>query len=149
MILLESITVSSGDLWLDRKRFRDLIAAAGYDEAEINSMLDWLETQWFPARQADWGDDTTATDGLGRGIRLLGDDEREFLTPPAFGYLLDLLQGGQISRQQMEMLIHYASLVSVAPLEQPEIDELLDQVLLAPPSGAPLSYPTDGLRNLH
>jgi len=75
IILLESIATGSQDLFLDRKHFQDLVAAAGYDEADISTILDWLETQWQPVACSDWGaaQDLSMSDGM--GVRLFGADE--------------------------------------------------------------------------
>ena len=74
--------------------------------------------------------------GVAGGVRCLAEEERLALTPEAFGYLLALRHRRQISRRQMERLIHCAGLVSEAPLGRREMDDLLDRVLFDPAGGA-------------
>lgn len=149
IILLEAIASGEEDVWLDRQRFQDLVAAAGYDDSDIDGVLDWLEDQWLPVARGAWPATGAERMSDSRGVRLFGEDEREFLTPDAFGYLLSLRRAGQITHQQMETLIHYASLVSLLPLERQEVDQLLERVLFSPPGRDPLGPPAAGLGKAH
>jgi uncharacterized protein Smg (DUF494 family) len=126
-VLLEALA-GPGDATANRRRLQDWLGAAGYDEGMIQDLLDWLEAHWRDPVRADWVDTVMTDEAAGTGVRHFCEQERQFLTPPAFGYLLDLCQAGQITRQQMEFLIQYASLVSIAPLERQDIEHLVDQV---------------------
>jgi uncharacterized protein Smg (DUF494 family) len=148
-ILLEAISSTSEDMRLDMHKFRQIFAAAGYQDSDVRGMLAWVETQWAVRGPTGWGQELPDGATTRHYVRLFSENERDFLTPPAFGYLLDLCQEGHISRHQMESLIHHASMVSDMPLERREIDRLLDQVLFAFPEHDPLNPPVDGPRNIH
>ncbi len=132
IILLEAIEAGGGSVRVDKLRFQAGLAAAGYDEEEIAGLLDWFEDQWLSAAREDAralaGDQTR-----GGALRGFEPAEREVLTPEAFGYLLGLRQQGRLSAAQMESVIHYASLVSVAPLNRRDADRLLDQLFFSFP----------------
>ncbi len=151
IILLDAIASQNEELDLDLERIREMCSIAGYPETSISGILAWLQTQWpsHDGGQALWSLVLSSDAPVGRGVRAFGEDERDYLTPPAFGYLLDLCQEGLISRQQMELLIHYASLVSELPLKRQEIDHLLDQVFFRFPEQGTLDHPTNGLGNIH
>jgi len=148
-ILLEAISSTSEDMRLDLQKFRQIFAAAGYQDSDVKGMLAWLETQWTVRGHAGLSQALPDSATARNYVRLFSENEREFLTPPAFGYLLDLCCKGHISEHQMESLIHYASMVSDLPLERREIDRLLDQVLFAFPELDLLNPPADGYRNIH
>lgn len=139
MILLEAIETGEEPGRLDRGLFADRIGQAGYDVAEIGGILDWLEDHWLAAARAEARDLPEAPAAAG-GLRAFGENEQQFLTPEAFGRLLDLRRNGQITAQQMESLIHYASLVSETPVDRSELEQLLDRLLFSfpgRPSGEP------------
>ncbi len=149
LILLEAVDTGGDLLRLDRQKLGEMVVASGYDEADLGGLLDWLELNWN-GRVSSLLEIAEDADGpAGDGVRLLGEDEREFLTPRAFGYLLELCQGGQISRQQMEDLIHYASLVAVLPLQREEIDGLLEQVFFGLPGRAVPPQSSDRPRSVN
>ncbi len=148
IILLEAIEAGEEPGRLDRGLFADRIGRAGYDEAEISGILDWLEDHWLAAARAEARElpDAPATAG---GVRAYGENEQEYLTPEAFGRLLDLRRRGQITPQQMESLIHYASLVSETPLDRGEVEQLLDRILFSFPGRAPGDPPAAGRWTVH
>lgn len=69
----------------------------------------------------------------GHGLRLFDSAERTRMTPEACGYLLELSRRGEISRQQMEMVIHYASVMLPAPLDRGDLAELVDNFIFSFP----------------
>jgi uncharacterized protein Smg (DUF494 family) len=149
IILLDAFESCGENPPLDRRRFWEKIAAAGYDESEIGHLLGWLQ---MLGSTSAWqqGEGLPVAENLpGRGTRFFGESEREFLTPPAFGYLLELCRAGQISPQQREILIHFASLVSLEPLDTEDIQQVLDQVLFDFPGSEPERFPADGFGRLH
>jgi hypothetical protein len=68
----------------------------------------------------------------GRGtVRLQAELEREVLTVPAFGYLVNLVRTGQISAEQMESLIQFAHQLAGNPLDPADLAPLLEHVVFA------------------
>jgi uncharacterized protein Smg (DUF494 family) len=131
MILREALgDPGSGDAGR-RTDLQDRLAAAGYDGPTLQVLLDWVASLSHSPLHPDWMDAGLSEGAAGYGVRFYGEQEQQVFTPPAFGYLLDLCQEGQITRQQMESLIQYASLVSMAPLDRRGVEHLLDQVFFA------------------
>jgi uncharacterized protein Smg (DUF494 family) len=149
IILLEVIGAGEGPVRLDRKRFEDRVLAAGFDDEDLSDVLDWLQNQWLPVVQPLAGAAPDRTLENARGPRLLGEDERAYLDPDAFGLLLGLQAAGEITRQQMESLIGYASLVADTPLSRSAMGELVDQIFFLVPNERPPTLPVDGFGNIH
>jgi uncharacterized protein Smg (DUF494 family) len=129
LILLESLATYGDGLALDRRRFHDLAAAAGYDAVDVGGILDWLEGQWLSGSRPWLSAEPVANMGSPSGVRCYGDPDRQALEPAAFGYLLRLVKAGQLSRGQMEQLLQHAGLVAATPLDNRELDVLIDQVV--------------------
>jgi len=72
-------------------------------------------------------------EGSGRGLRHFDASERASMTPAACGYLLELCRNSQITRSQMELLIHYASVLDPGPLDRGELAELVDNFIFSFP----------------
>jgi len=70
-------------------------------------------------------------EGSGSGLRLFDDSERIRMTPDACGYLLELCRRREISRQQMEMVIHYAAVMLPPPLDREDLAELVDSFIFS------------------
>jgi uncharacterized protein Smg (DUF494 family) len=142
-ILLESMESSAGEAVLDRRVLQERIAAAGYDEADFQGILAWLDLPGllWQGEPACVGAAEAST--IGQGVRIFGDPELRILRPSAIGYLLRLHHSGQITRLQMESLIHFASTVCVSPLEEQDLEPLLDQVLYASCGRQGLCFPLD------
>ena len=145
LILLESLAARGDALALDRQRFQELAAAAGYEAEDVGGILDWLEDQWTSGARLWWSAESAASPGSSSGVRCYEGPDRQALEPGAFGYLLQLVAAGQLSRGQMEQLLHHAGLVAATPLDKRELDVLIDQIVFgrmtygadfAPGSGA-------------
>jgi uncharacterized protein Smg (DUF494 family) len=129
ILLLEAVSDEETDLWDEHGRFRAIMRAAGYDETIIADLLAWFEGQWQSDVRRDPLRPPPAASLSGQGVRLQTEEERACLTPEAFGRLLGLVHAGQISRAQMERLLHVASLTSPSPLDRSGVEDLVDQVV--------------------
>ncbi len=129
LILLESLAARGDALALDRGRFQELAAAAGYDAVDVGGILDWLEDQWTSGSRPWLIAEPAASLGSPSGVRCYEGPDRQALEPAAFGYLLRLVDAGQLSRGQMEQLLQHAGLVAATPLDKRELDVLIDQIV--------------------
>ncbi len=130
IILLETLSDRAGGTRADRRLFRERAVAAGFDEDDVDELLDWLRESWPEGRPLPRRPEPPLP---GVGVRCLDEEERLALSPEAFGYLLDLSHRRQITRGQMERLIHYAGLVAESPLGRREVADLVDRVLFGTP----------------
>jgi len=149
LLLLEALGADGELERFDRRRFKEYVAAAGYNPAEFDLLFDWFESQERPYATTNWLEVPLDNTAVGSGPRLFGDEERVFLSPHAFGHLLNLVADGQIDRRQMESVIQYASLFSSGPLSPRDIDQLLDQVVLTFNDQGTGHLPDQGLDSIH
>lgn len=103
----------------------------GVADLDIGALLAWIESRW-PGGGIYDGDLDPPCLRPGRGtVRLQAEQEREVLTVPAFGYLMDLVRTEQISAQQMESLIQFAHQVAGDPLDTADLAPLLEHVVFS------------------
>ena len=57
--------------------------------------------------------------------------EQDALSPDSRGYLLELYRKRQVTRLQMELLIHYAVTFRQSPMDRVELERLLDRLFFA------------------
>ncbi len=149
VLILEILDSESEDSLIDRRRVQEYVIAAGYDPSEVDMLLDWIDSHGSSRIESRWLESIAEGDATNASVRLFGDDEREFLSPPAFGYLLDLCSDGQISQHQMESVIQYASLVSIGPMSRKEVGTLLDQVVFTSNEWGSFRLPECGFESEH
>lgn len=129
VILLEALSVAPDNGELRSQAIQDRVSAAGLDEADVNGLLDWIEAQWQPADRTAWQDELMPDVPSGESFRIFTEVDSESLAPAALGFLIDLVDRGQISRNQMEAVIQYASFVAISPLERDDLESVIEQVL--------------------
>ena len=129
IILLEAISVTPASGELRAQAIQEKVTAAGLDEADVNGLLDWIESHWQTAAPAAWPREFLPDAPSAETFRVFGDHDGEALTPEALGFLIELLNGGQITRLQLEALIQYASFIAVRPLERDDLEPVIEQVL--------------------
>ena len=135
-LLLEALDTRQEVSNYGSDEMQEMIAAAGYRDADMQELLAWLQNRWEPALgQSAWLSSRLVNRAGGQTLRQLGQREDELLTPGAFGYLLDLVRTGQISAEQMESLIQFAQLAPEGPLTVGELTSLMDRVVFAEPAG--------------
>ena len=129
IILLEEISVPPGNAERRAQAIQDKVVAAGLDEADVNGLLDWIESHWHPGESGFWSREFLPDAPSPGAFRVFGDPEHEYLTPGALGFLIQLLNAGQISRMQMEALMQYSAFIAIRPLERDDLETVIEQVL--------------------
>ena len=132
IILLEAISKTPANGESRAKAIQDKVVAAGLDEADVNGLLDWIESNWHPGEQGSWPREVMPDAPSTRSFRVFGEADNDFLTPGALGFLIELVNEGQIDRMQMEGLIQYASFIAIRPLERDDLESVIEQVLFRP-----------------
>lgn len=135
IILLEAISVSPASSELRQRAVQDKVSAAGLDEADVNGLLDWIESHWQPSSPGAWPREFLPDAPSSATFRIIGESDRDSLSAEALGYLIELVNRRQISRLQFEALVQYASFIAVHPLERTDLEPVLEQVLFR--SGRP------------
>ena len=129
ILILESLTAE--ELPTAREaRLRDALDAAGFDAEDIVGLLAWFDDQSHGEARGSWLTARSVQQPANRAIRLQTDEERRYLSPEAFGYLLRLCGDEQITWQQLETVVQVASLAGERPLTREDLGEILDHVLL-------------------
>ncbi len=129
IILLEAISIGPSSEDTRAQAIQDKVSAAGLDEADVNGLLDWIESHWHPSATGAWPREFMPDAPSPETFRIFGEADREALSADAIGYLIELSNGGEISRLQLEALIQYASFIAVRPLERADLEPVLEQVL--------------------
>ena len=132
LLLLEALDTRQDGPVSDPEDVRQLIAAAGYGEQEMQDLLTWLQDrQRSDDTEETWLSARLVARAGHKTLRQMGSREDELLTVPAFGYLLDLVRTSQITAEQMESMIQFAQLVPDGPLTPDDLSMLLDRVVFA------------------
>ncbi len=132
LLLLEALDTRQDGPVSDPEDVRQLIAAAGYGEQEMQDLLTWLQDrQRSDDTEETWLSARLVARAGHKTLRQMGSREDELLTVPAFGYLLDLVRTSQITAEQMESMIQFAQLVPDGPLTPEDLSMLLDRVVFA------------------
>lgn len=132
VILLESLSMAPGNREGRGQAIQDKVVAAGLDEADVNGLLDWIEAQWQMGDQNDWPREVMPDAPSRQSFRIFGEADSDSLAPGALGFLIELVNQGQINQMQMEGLIQYASFIAVRPLEKEDLETVIEQVLFRP-----------------
>lgn len=132
IILLEALSSTPEATPPDRARVQEKAEAAGLDEADVNGLLDWIEAQWRPEGGPMWPSDPAPDSPSDGAFRIIGEADRDYLSDAGLGYLVTLLNAGQINRAQFEAILQYASFIAVKPLEAEDLESVLEQVLFRP-----------------
>jgi uncharacterized protein Smg (DUF494 family) len=132
IILLEALSVSPSNAESRGQAIQDKVVAAGLDEADVNGLLDWIEAQWQMGEQNGWPKEVMPDAPSTRSFRVFGEADSDSLAPDALGFLIELVNQGQINRMQMEGLIQYASFIAIRPLEKGDLETVIEQVLFRP-----------------
>lgn len=135
IILLEAISVSPASGEMRARAVQDKVSAAGLDEADVNGLLDWIESHWQPSSPGSWPRELLPDAPSSETFRVIGETDRDTLSGAALGYLIELVNRRQISRLQFEALVQYASFIAVEPLGRSDLEHVIEQVLFR--SGRP------------
>lgn len=148
IILLEALAASPESAEV-QVRIQDEVAAAGFDEDDVNGLLDWIEAQWDPVAPRPWTPARVSTSPGEGTFRHFGAEDASNLSGASLGYLLKLLTDKQIDRSQLEELLQYASYLSVRPIEPDDLDGILEQVLFRPGQPRMTGGASEGFGSVH
>jgi uncharacterized protein Smg (DUF494 family) len=115
----------------DGDALADLADQHGLESLDIAALLEWIESRWPVGDGVAFGLEPSCQQPGQGTVRLQAELEREVLTVPAFGYLMDLVRTGQISAEQMESLIQFAHQLASNPLAPGDLAPLLEHVVFA------------------
>ncbi len=134
-VVLDGLRVDGAGADDGHRRLLDALSVAGYSVDELQELLTWVEVQRPSLEAGDWLSTQVVEPASGGSVRPLAEDERRYLTPAAYGYLLTLRQSGQVGWRELETLLQVASLRHQEPLDQPACEQLLAEVVFALAAG--------------
>ncbi len=149
LILLEALTGDPETAGEIQARIQDDAAAAGLDDDDVNGLLDWIESQWQLDDLPPWPASAQPEAPSAGTFRHFSLDDANHLSGASLGYILRLLQAGQISRIQMESLVQYASYLAVRPIEPEDLDSILEQVIFRPGQPRMTGGASEGFGSVH
>ncbi|MBU8869834.1 MAG: DUF494 domain-containing protein [Gemmatimonadales bacterium] len=149
VILLEEITMSPGGGERNAQAIQDKVVAAGLDEADVNGLLDWIESHWHPGDLGVWSREFLPDSPSAGAFRVFGEGENSYLTADALGFLIELLNNEQINRMQMEALMQYAAFIAIRPLEKDDLESVIEQVLFRPRKPGLTGGASEGYESKH
>ena len=149
IILLEALSVGPSDSGLSSRRIQDKVADAGLDEADVHGLLDWIENNLSPDPEAEWGREPELEAPSHGSWRHFGESDKEYITPDGIGFLLELLNHGQISGLQMEALLQYSSYIALQPLDRLDLETVIEQVLFRKGRPHLTGGASEGFESLH
>jgi hypothetical protein len=149
VILLEALSVSGEDTQALRAGIKDKVSAAGLDDGDFHGLMNWLEDQWLGADQKGWGGEHLPESPSSGAFRHFGAIEWDYLSPQGMGFLVELLNNGQITRVQLEALVQYSSFIAIKPLDPYDLETVLEQVLFKPAEPGMTGGASEGQENIH
>jgi uncharacterized protein Smg (DUF494 family) len=149
IILLEALSVTPGEGGLGASRIQEKVADAGLDEADVNGLLDWIETSLNREAVRDWLPEPQLESPSAGAWRHFGESDRDYITPDGIGFLLELLNHGQISRLQLEALLQYSSYIALHPLDRIDLETVIEQVLFRKNRPHLTGGASEGFESLH
>ncbi len=149
IILLEALSVSPGDGGFSRNQIQDKVEAAGLDEGDVNGLLDWIESNLNQDAVREWSREPELESPSAGAWRHFGEADREYITPDGIGFLIELLNAGQISRLQMEALLQYSSYIALTPLDRMDLETVIEQVLFRKGRPHLTGGASEGFESLH
>lgn len=129
IILLEALSATGAEGPPSRSRIQEKAADAGLDEGDVHGLLDWIESNWNVYRDLPHESDPmpdTPSDGA---FRHFGEMDMDYISPEGMGYLIRMLNAGQITTTQMEAMLQYASFVALKPLTSDDLETVIEQVI--------------------
>jgi uncharacterized protein Smg (DUF494 family) len=129
IILLEALSTTPEEGPPSRSRIQDKVADAGLDEGDVHGLLDWIESHWNAYRDQALDHEPLPESPSAAAYRVFGESEQDYITHEGIGYLIQLVDTGQINRAQMEALLQYCSIIAIKPLTSFDLETVIEQVL--------------------
>ena len=149
VILLEVLSSDPEKSPSRRAMIQDKADAAGRGDADVHGLLDWIETHMLPSDQPQWTRDPAPDAPSEKAFRHFSEADARYLTPEGMGFLLTLLNNGQINRAQLEAVLAYASYVAYRPLDIYDLEPIIEQVLFVPGRPGMTGGASEGFENIH
>jgi len=129
IILLEALSTTPEEGPPSRNRIQDKVADAGLDEGDVHGLLDWIESHWNAYHDQALDHEPLPESPSSYAYRVFGESEQDYITHEGIGYLIRLVDTGQINRAQMEALLQYCSFIAIKPLTSFDLETVIEQVL--------------------
>jgi uncharacterized protein Smg (DUF494 family) len=129
IILLEALSSSVEEGPPSRNRIQEKVADAGLDEGDVHGLLDWIESNWNAYNDQSLDQEPLPESPSSYAYRVFGDSDQEYITSEGIGYLIQLVNAGQITRAQMEALLQYSSFIALKPMTSYDLETVIEQVL--------------------
>ncbi len=149
VILLEALSAPGEEPQQLRADIQAKVSAAGLDDSDFHGLMNWLEDMWQNSGKRDWNSDPLPESPSRGAFRHFSRTEWDYLSPQGMGYLIKLLDSGQISRVQMEALVQYSSFIAIKPLDPYDLETVLEQVLFRPAEPGMTGGASEGQENIH
>ena len=149
VILLEALSHDPDTAPSRAALIQDKAEAAGLDETDVHSLLEWIENYLLPNDQPSWSRDPAPDAPSDKAFRFFGEDDARNLTPEGMKYLVSSLNSKQINRRQLEALLAYASYVAYRPMDIYDLEPIIEQVLFMPGRPGMTGGASEGFENIH
>jgi uncharacterized protein Smg (DUF494 family) len=149
VILLEALSTDPEVSPTRTAMIQDKAEAAGLEEEDVHGLLEWIETHMLPNDRPGWTREPVPDAPSDKAFRFFGAEDTRYLTAEGMGYLLTLLNQGQISRAQLEALLAYASYVAYRPMDIYDLEPIIEQVLFRPGRPGMTGGASEGFENIH
>jgi len=149
IILLEALSTTGEEGQPSRSRIQEKAADAGLDEGDVHGLLDWIESSWNVYRDLPQDGDPMPDDPSLSAFRYFGEQDHEYITPDGVGYLVRMLNAGQISKAQMEAMLQYSSFIALRPLTSHDLETVIEQVLFRAESPHMTGGASEGFESSH
>ena len=149
IILLEALSTTEEEGPPSRSRIQEKAADAGLDEGDVHGLLDWIESNWNMYRDLPVENDPMPDAPSRVAFRYFGEQDSEYITPEGAGYLVRMMNAGQISKAQMEAMLQYASFIALKPLTSHDLETVIEQVLFRAQSPHMTGGASEGFESSH
>lgn len=149
VILLEALSTDPESSPARSEMILDKAEAAGLSESDVHGLLDWIENHMLPNDSPGWNREPVPDAPSDKAFRYFGTDDARYLTSEGMGFLVSLLNAGQISRAQLEALLAYASYVAYRPMDIYDLEPIIEQVLFRPGRPGMTGGASEGFENIH
>jgi len=149
IILLEALSVSPEEGPPSRNRIQEKVANAGLDEGDVHGLLDWIESNWGHYHEQALKQEPLPESPSVRAFRIFGQSDQEYISSEGMGFLMQLVQDGQINRAQMEALLQYSSFIAIKPMTIYDLETVIEQVLFRAGNPGMTGGASEGFESSH
>ncbi len=129
IILLEALSASGEDGPPSRNAIQEKVANAGLDEGDVHGLLDWIESNWNAYLELSPDQEPLPESPSDLAFRVFSEADQDYISADGIGYLIRMVNSGQISKAQMEAMLQYSSFIALKPLTSYDLETVIEQVL--------------------